>query len=130
MVMNKLLADELRKFVNTLKSFNVDSYYEHSIGDLRKDDESWINWKDKPGVYVFIQDGCFKYVGRALTNGLGSRAYEQINGFGDPDWDIVIKDDNTIIGFICLKIDDWFVATALEAYLINLLNPPFNKRIA
>ncbi|MEG0451069.1 MAG: hypothetical protein RR595_14520 [Lysinibacillus sp.] len=78
-----------------------------------------------------MQEGVVKYVGKALPAvGLRSRILNQINAFGDEDWDKVIMDDSTEIAvFIFNDIEQWYFISALEHYLIEKLERPiFNKR--
>ena len=130
MEMNQLLVNEVEQFEEVLHSFKLNFYCEFTLRELRDNNDNWINWKNELGIYVFIQGNDIKYIGRSLINGLGSRVSDQINSFGNPDWDDVINNDYVRIGLICLKQNDWFIAAALEAFLINLFRPEFNKRIA
>jgi hypothetical protein len=119
-----------RKFLDRISGMPVLETREMSIGQLHTSHEVWKNWQQAPGIYCFIRSGVVQYVGRATASvGLGSRVFNQINAFGDPRWDVVIKDDATVCKVIVFPDDDWFWLAALELYLIEKLGKPsFNKK--
>ncbi|MCH7322165.1 hypothetical protein LZ480_09710 [Solibacillus sp. MA9] len=107
------------------------SYEKETLDNIRKDNNFTDELKTECGIYYFIQEGMVKYVGRALPAvGLRSRILNQINAFGDENWDKVIKDNNTEIAvFIFNDLEQWYFISALEHYLIEKLERPiFNKR--
>lgn len=107
-------------------------YYQFSVKQLQTNPSDWKEWSSKAGIYYFIQGKAVKYIGRALPSvTLGSRVKNQINAFGDPKWDNVIKDGDTICGVVVFPEEEWYWIPALEVYLIEKLHrPEFNKRFA
>jgi hypothetical protein len=77
------------------------------------------DWAGSPGVYLFFHKDRLRYVGRALSTTLSSRIFNQINAFGNPAWDEVIKDPKTTIGVIPLQREEFFWSSALESFLIG-----------
>lgn len=107
------------------------SYKKETIERIREDKKFTDEVKDVGGIYIFIQDGIVKYIGRALpTVGLRKRILVQINAFGDEDWDMVIKDNNTEIGvYSFMDSNQWYFIGALEQFLIEKIGKSyFNKR--
>ncbi len=107
------------------------SYKKETLKNIREIKNFTDELKAECGIYYFIQEGFIKYIGRALpTVGLRSRILNQINAFGDENWDKVIRADNTEIAvFIFNDLEQWYFISALEHYLIEKLERPiFNKR--
>ncbi len=107
------------------------TYRKEPLENIRKDSTFTDELKTESGVYYFIQDGIVNYVGRALPSvGLRSRILNQINAFGDENWDKVILDSSTEVAvFIFNDIEQWYFISALEHFLIEKLERPiFNKR--
>lgn len=120
----KVLSDE---FVNISRNIKTIDFITLTIDDLRSNPK-WGEWSRKRGVYYFQKEDDVVYVGRALRS-LGSRVQSQINSFGDPKWDHIINNKDIIVGVICLDDDLWYLASALEIYFIDKLQPEFNKRL-
>ncbi|WP_057760299.1 hypothetical protein [Cytobacillus praedii] len=107
------------------------TFRKEELDNIRKDDRFVKEIRKDCGIYYFVQENKVKYVGRALPSvGLKSRILNQINAFGDKEWDCVIKDIHTEIGVIIFnEIEQWHFISALEHYLIEKLERPvFNKR--
>ncbi len=119
----------LNTFIDSLKNINITEIYEFNIRELKSKRE-WGEWSHKKGVYLFIKDDEIVYVGRAL-NSLGSRVHNQITSFGDPEWNEVIENDDNTVAVICIEDNMRYLASALEIYLIDSIEPrpKFNKRI-
>ena len=123
------LLNECQGFWELLQGKIEFRCHEFNLGELRKQ-KDWSVWENHPGVYYFLENDNVVYIGRALAGtGLGARVHVQINAFGDHKWDRVIRNDEIIVGVICLDKDKWYIASALEVYLIDKLKPEFNKRI-
>jgi hypothetical protein len=90
----------------------------------------WPEWSVRPGIYFFEQRETLQYVGRALRTSLRQRLSNQCGAFGDPKWNAVIEDQTVVIGVVPLHADLWYLAAALEAYLIKECRPPFSRRIS
>lgn len=95
-----------------------------------RDEWSWPDWASSPGVYFFEQNGVVQYVGRALRTTLRARLSNQCGALGEAKWDAVINDPRVAVGVVHLPQDRWYLAAALEAYLITALRPPFSRRIS
>jgi hypothetical protein len=107
------------------------TFRKEELDNIRKDDRFVKEIRKDCGIYYFVQENKVKYVGRALPSvGLKSRILNQMNAFGDKEWDCVIKDTHTEIGVIMFNdIEQWHFISALEHYLIEKLERPvFNKR--
>lgn len=107
------------------------TFRKEELDNIRKDDRFVKEIRKDCGIYYFVQENKVKYVGRALPSvGLKSRIINQMNAFGDKEWDCVIKDIHTEIGVIIFNdIEQWHFISALEHYLIEKLERPvFNKR--
>jgi len=115
------------QFISSLKTINTLDSFAFTISELRKDTK-WGDWSGNKGVYYFKEDEAIVYVGCALKS-LGSRVWDQINAFGDPSWDQIIKNDDVVIGVICFPDNIWYLSSALEIFLIDNLKPKFNKKI-
>jgi hypothetical protein len=100
-----------------------------TVNDLRIS-PSWGGWKNSPGLYYFVHNEEVVYVGRAVPSvGLGNRIGSQINAFGDPAWDEIIRDEQTVVGVMPFSNDDWHWVATLEVWLIDgPTRPKFNKR--
>ncbi len=117
-------------FLQILKNDIEFQYYEFTIEELRKEKSKWNEWENESGIYYFVEEGSIVYIGRALKNtGLGSRVNDQIEAFGNPKWDRIIKNHQVIVGIVCINEEMWFMTSSLELYLIDKLKPEFNKRI-
>lgn len=126
---------DLQSFIDLFSSKVNDgldlTYKKDSIGNIRKDRDFTDELKTECGIYYFIQEGTVNYVGRALPSvGLRSRILNQINAFGDENWDKVIMDSSTEVAvFIFNDLEQWYFISALEHFLIEKLERPnFNKR--
>ncbi|WP_419393303.1 hypothetical protein [Cytobacillus praedii] len=107
------------------------TFRKEELDNIRKDNRFVKEIRKDCGIYYFVQENKVKYVGRALPSvGLKSRILNQMNAFGDKEWDCVIKDIHTEIGVIIFnEIEQWHFISALEHYLIEKLERPvFNKR--
>ena len=118
-----VLTREFLGLLSTIPKLNSEYI---PIGQLRQN-KKWGEWSTRKGVYYFQDSGVIVYVGLALVT-LGSRVNDQINAFGDPQWDKVIRNDDVMVGVIPFPEDCWFISSAFEAFLIDKLKPNFNKR--
>ncbi|MDM5248128.1 MULTISPECIES: hypothetical protein [unclassified Lysinibacillus] len=136
MIVKKTFSDRnVQNFVNLFSSKINNgleiTYRKETLENVRNDNNFTDQLKKECGIYYFIQKDIVKYVGRALPAvGLRSRILNQINAFGDEEWDKVIKDNSTEIAvYIFNDIEQWYFISALEHYLIEKLERPiFNKR--
>ncbi len=101
----------------------------YPIEDLRTT-SVWPHWASDPGVYFFERAGCIEYVGRALRTTLQQRLANQCFAYGDPRWDQVLRDPSTVVGVVPVQPAVWYLAAALEAYLIHALRPTHSRRIS
>ena len=129
--MRKCLKEQIDAFLRILKNEIKFQYYEFTIEELRNEERKWDAWKNESGIYYFVEEGSIVYIGRALkSTGLGSRVKDQIEAFGDPKWDRIIKNHQVIVGIVCINEEMWFMTSSLELFLIDKLKQPeFNKRI-
>ncbi|MGE8081985.1 hypothetical protein [Peribacillus loiseleuriae] len=127
----KDLLDLVGIFSERIKNGLSLTHEKETLGNIREDVSFTKELNKKCGIYYFIQNDKIKYVGRALPSvGLRARILNQINAFGDKEWDCVIKEINTEVGVIIFNdIEQWYFISALEHYLIEKLERPiFNKR--
>jgi excinuclease UvrABC nuclease subunit len=100
--------------------------------DNSREIESCPN-SDSPGVYLFCSgEGNFLYIGECLGK-LGNRVWAHIGKSGEandpyPNAKSWIKESKPDIAIytIALPEDHWFLAPALEKYLIKTLKPENN----
>jgi len=90
-----------------------------------RSDEAWA-WAENIGVYYFRTDEEVLYVGRALT-GFGGRISSHLRT-GNDEWDAAIGRDDAVLGLLRVPPNRWYMAAALELYLIDALNPRWNIR--
>ncbi len=98
------------------------------VGDLQAD-SNW-SWGYDHGVYCFVVDGDVVYVGRALGNTLGQRIADQLRSTSNPAWECVVTRSDNRVEVFTVKREWAFLAAALEAYLIHMLKPKFNRRVS
>jgi hypothetical protein len=117
-------------FVDRVADLRPDACVYRHVGELRdRRSAAYKGWGDMPGIYFFEQDSLVVYIGRALRGTLlRGRVHSQCTSFGDPAWDEVIGDDQTVVGAVPFQLADWYWPAALEAHLIGVERPPFNKR--
>jgi hypothetical protein len=91
-------------------------------------DTNWP-WGYGHGVYCFAStSGDAHYVGRSLGATLGQRIWSQMQSQQDPEWKAVVEDPTTVVRVFAVGDEHVFMASALEAYLIERLKPKFNLR--
>ena len=124
------LATALEQFGARVAGLRLAAPRRYPVDVLRdRKSEAYAGWATSPGIYFFERAPEILYIGRALRGtGLRARVHNQCTSFGDPAWDRVVKDGSTIVGVIPLESAEWFWAASLEAFLIGVLSPPFNKR--
>lgn len=134
-IKNEYTAIELRGLVDIFSQKISEGLFlqgdSGTIENIRKGNGFINELKSKCGIYFFVQNGIVKYVGRALPSvGLKSRILNQVNAFGDKNWNKVINDPNVEVAvFIFEDKDQWYFISALEHFLIDKLEfPEFNKR--
>ena len=125
------MKEHIEAFQEMLKNEIINKCHEFTIEELRKEKSKWKEWENESGIYYFVEEGSIVYIGRALKNtGLGSRVKDQIESFEDPKWCRIIKNDQVIVGIVCIKKEMWYMTSSLELYLIDKLKElEFNKRI-
>lgn len=98
------------------------------LGDLW-DNTKW-DWGFEAGVYCFTSgDGeDVHYVGRAMTATVGARIWAQMNSQDHEEWRQVVTDRGTKVVVYFVDSEHVYMATALEAFLIDKLKPKFNLR--
>ncbi|MCH8027574.1 MAG: hypothetical protein IID63_05560 [candidate division Zixibacteria bacterium] len=128
--MRKNLKVHIDAFQEMLKNKIINKHYEFTLEELRKEKSKWNEWENESGIYYFVEEGSIVYIGRALKNtGLGSRVNDQIEAFGDPKWDRIIKNNQVIVGIVCVNEEMWFMTSSLELYLIDKIKPRINSRM-
>lgn len=126
---NRKSADELvRDFETELASFRGFNPRRVTVGDLTSNTK-W-DWAGVPGVYCFVRDGRPVYVGRALGKTIGERLWNHLRSTSDPAWAEVVGDPETVVDVFEVDASQAFLAAALEAYLIEALEPQFNLGVS
>jgi excinuclease UvrABC nuclease subunit len=117
----------LQEFRFKAQQIDFESTFELPIQEVR-DDEVW-DWSDSMGVYYFRNDelGIF-YVGRALSTKFGNRIWSHLRE-NDTDWKQELSRQSTTVNLIPVKDEIWYLAAALELFLIERLHPQFNSRL-
>ncbi len=134
MTVQSKIAHCARQFKKDVPALDLDFINPIPIHDVRtSSSDDFASWRSQSGVYYFVLRGKLRYVGRALRGtGLLARMKSQSRAYGGRDgWDHVIKNRATKVGAIVVSDDDlWYMAAALEAFLIARLKPKpqFNKR--
>lgn len=104
--------------------------YEDPDGDQR------YPWPDDAGCYVYANGaGSILYVGKG-SRYMGTRIWAPIGRRGKPEEEVYpnakewMKNHAPHVGVWAIKVpaEHWWLATALEGYLIETLNPSENKR--
>jgi len=131
---------QFKKDVGYKEELIVSEAYEPYIekqGKLEPNLKQYPN-SDLPGVYIFYSESTgFLYIGKC-SNNLGFRIGAHIGKPGDKaapeypypyaeSWIIENKNDLKVIT-IPLKREHFFLAPALETYMIWKLKPPYNAR--
>ena len=124
---DELMTQYLQDFRLKVRQINFESTSELPIQEV-KDDEVW-DWSDSMGVYYFRNDelGIF-YVGRALSTKFGKRIWSHLRE-NDTDWKRELSRPSTTVNLIPVKDEIWYLAAALELFLIDKLNPKLNNRL-
>ena len=118
----------LQEFEKQVRAFDALGPEEHKITEV-KVAEDWA-WSEGIGVYYFRNASGVLYVGRALPGTrFGNRIWSHLQP-GDEEWDAaLVEDGSAFLGLIPMPEDQWYLAAALELYLIDSLGiPPFNKK--
>lgn len=122
-------VDDLRDFVEDfgveLRRFPGGWPRTFTVGDL-VDDRNW-EWGCAQGVYCFVTGGEVVYVRRALTS-LGARIDSQLKSQEDPEWASIVTDRETVVRVFAVNEGNGYIASALQTFLIDRLNPRFNLR--
>jgi len=125
----KQKVGEFLKKLNLSKDVCMINPPYNTIDDYKKK-KSWES-ADRPGVYAFYSDSeNLQYIGTSVL--LGGRLghyfkYSKIDGSGESK-NPNSKDTKWVVT-IGFEKDYWFLACALEQYLISKLNPERNKYI-
>jgi hypothetical protein len=120
------LSAMLKGFADSARCISGFSAAEYPIPKIRSED-SWP-WAGGVGVYYFKNSSGMLYIGRALPGTkLGARVSSHLQP-GNDTWDTSISQDDAILGIIRVPDDQWYFAASLELYLMDGLNPPFNKK--
>lgn len=99
---------------------------EHPVSQVRSA-EVWA-WSEGVGVYYFRTDEEVLYVGRALPGTkFGARIWNHLRP-GNDAWDSAIGGDDVFLGLLGVPPERWYLAAALELYLIEALGPTWNTR--
>jgi len=135
-------SDLRKKFDDTVAAFvgriSGDLQVEiHEVSVVEGADEPfWKNygpWASLPGVYAFLDENQFLYVGRALQNtGIGNRVWSHCLPSHYPEttaWGAVIRDPKVTVRICSFQSPEanYWVA-ALELYLIDKLQPTSNAK--
>lgn len=123
----RVLADGVQSFVTELGSFDGFDRRRFTVAELRAQ-KLWGDWAGRRGVYAFVYKGEVVYIGRALGSTLGERVDSQLRARGDARWvEVVSSAETEVILTICPERLA-FLASSLEALLIEKLRPLFNMR--
>lgn len=124
------LESAVSEFASRVRNLVVPAPMYFPVVELRdRKSAHYFDWQHSAGVYWFVTGDEVVYVGRALPGtGLRARVSNQCTSFGDPKWDLVIKDDTSTVGVVPLPAQDWYWAAALEAFLIARCAPRINRR--
>jgi hypothetical protein len=121
------LTARVEEFADELEHFPGFIDWAFAVGQLL-DDTNW-EWGFHHGVYCFVSYGEVVYVGRALGSTLGQRIWNQMQSQEEPGWKAIVTDRQTSVRVFALEdTRNAFMASALEAFLIDRLNPTFNRR--
>ena len=120
------LEGQVRDFLAELATFLDFERYSFKVGDLLANPQ-WP-WGYEHGFYCFVASGEVVYVGRALGSTLGERISDQLLSTSDPGWARVVTDPDNCVEIFAVDAGHAYVASALEAYLIDRIQPRFNKR--
>ncbi|MBN2352619.1 MAG: hypothetical protein JXD23_08645 [Spirochaetales bacterium] len=129
------ITEKVNEFIAKL-SPSVGLEYEIEELDIEKDvnvKQYSDTWAGKVGVYIFINENGVLYIGRALKSSFfGKRIADNTQKIPNVDlneWQKEIEDPSTKIilyKFKNEKLDFW--AASLEIFLIDHLEPKYNKR--
>ncbi len=127
MNISRLMTELLGAFAAKVQLLDARNVSEIPVKQAR-DDENW-DWAGSVGVYYFRNDSRgVLYVGRALPGTkFGSRIWSHLRA-EDAEWKEDIQHASAVLGFIPVKDEHWYMASALELYLIDILEPPHNAR--
>jgi len=133
----KTKLEEFKKIVPSFQftpSRRVYPYKEYKDDPNKYFFEKWPN-ADEPGVYVFISSANKKplYVGKSEAY-LGNRIYSHLGKIDKDDKKLFphaeewAKANIEELCFITIPIQPFWLAPALESFLIHELKPEYNKQ--
>jgi hypothetical protein len=120
------LREKVDEFLLKVPGLEVSKYQEFCALELREryrqNPAEWPAWADLPGVYYVLgKDGAILYIGAGTSwYGVVWRVEQRIKHRDLPK--------NTRAGAILFNESDWYWAFALEAFLIDSMQPPLNSR--
>jgi len=120
------LSAKTREFGVELDTFKGFTEFDFRVGDLL-DNPKW-EWGYSHGVYCFVRNREAVYVGRALGSTLGQRIWNQLQSQDEQAWKQVVTDRGTHVRVFAVEDNCVYMASALEAFLIDELKPHFNSR--
>ena len=119
------LAAEAFRFTAHLRTFVGIRPAWLAVSELRKN-PNW-DWGYGYGVYCFVDEtGAAAYVGRALGKTLGERIAEHLRS-DDPEWVEATSGANSLVAILTIPDGEAFMGSALEAFLIERLEPRINR---
>jgi len=121
--------------INTAEAFAKKHNFQFVIHKFKKqklwgggkqdpeENEKWLRFKNKPGVYIISNENEVIYIGQSNRNYTGRRLFKSLN---DPEKMQYCSDktDVTILTFL-----NKHFTCALESYLIEQYNPISNKQL-
>ena len=94
-----------------------------------------VDFSGQRGVYLLHDGRETVYVGRSVDRPLGQRLYEHTNDRLNGRWDrfswfglLAVSDEGGLCESSATAVDDELMIEALEAVLIEALEPPLNRR--
>lgn len=117
----------LDTFSSQARLLDVRISAEIPLQEVREDPE-W-EWSEKVGVYYFRNDPSgILYVGRALPGTkFGNRIWSHLRAT-DEKWVQDIAHESAVLGLIPVPEGSWYLASALELFLIDSLEPRHNAK--
>jgi hypothetical protein len=130
------LRDAIDEFLSHLRAPPAVEYHGRTLQDL-DDGEAWKPWGRQSGIYVFATaSGDGVYVGRALarssSSDLGARVLIHSQSWPtDPDRGrcSFIAERANLLWAVTFPAEAWVWLASLEVFLIDRLDPPFNRRV-
>ncbi len=127
------ITDEVNIFINRINPNPRMSFKEIILNQDYWEGKYWDSWANQIGIYVFINDTEYLYVGRALKNmsfGRRIESHTDKNRFSVAnEWGAIIRSPETRILLYSFedKNEDYWIS-ALELLLFDKFDPKYNVR--